>query len=254
MKRTLIFIAAASFLCAIGAAQGGVRKNGFEFGVRLGGQEGGQVVPCVDDVFGGDEELGRESPACSSMFGLSAAYALSPKLMVSLVYDRFPTTRNYIGVAGDPSQPATQVHFEEEADTTFSYYTAGITANFLTERDVKIKPFLNVGVGIVTEERAGTTFCIDLNSHDTTTCAQINPDGTQVVPGVGEPEAVDWQRYLDDQDTGTAITFGVGARWFFKPWYSAVAEFRYYHLDTYNVNQDAFQFTIGANFIVGGKE
>ena len=238
-RSTLLRIAVAAVLCAATVTPAGIRDRGFEAGF-YGGQEIGDADTHVNS-----------SPA----YGVRFAYAVNRKVMAELNVDVFNTTFDYVGRAGDPSFPVNQVPFSENVATGFVSYTLGMTANFLADRDVKTTPYLSVGVGVMTEDRAGTQFCVDLFPQDTTKCSDVDPDGGLVDPNSNkDPNGVDWITEIRRRDTGTALTIAVGGRTFLTNWFGIRYEGRYYHHDTFSNNQDAFQVSVGATFTFGGKK
>ena len=244
MRRTihLAGIGFAVIVLASAAVFAEVRKEAYELGVYGG-------------IENGDNNL---NVASNHAFGLRFGYAISAKIMAELNVDMFDTNREITGFAGDPSQPATQRPFAVDAPTQFTSFTAALTANFLTEREVNTKPFLTVGLGIVSEERDGTNECVDLNpaQTDPTRCSDVFPNGSSKDPTnpMIQPNSVSWQQFLPEKDTGTALTLGFGARTYFGPWFGLRYEARYFHHDSFNANQDAFQLSVGATFVLGGSK
>lgn len=242
MRRTMIGLAVgAALLCAVTPSAGGIYEKGWEFSLMGGGQIGDS-----------DAEVDRDVS-----YNLRIAYALTPKIEIEFAYGKFDTTRDITGSAGDPSSPTAQVDFSETGDTEFTYYSLGLTANFLTETDSSTLPYISVGLGSAEERRDGRQFCIDLIvDANPWTCADILPDGRLADPssGIQNPtQQVSWQTELDRRDTGTLLTLGGGARTFLVDWFAVRYEVRYYHHDTFEINQDAFEISVGASFVVGGR-
>src|SRR5262249_52630671 len=155
-------------------------------------------------------------------YGFRAGYAFTKKLMAELAVDSFSSDRTLTVFLGDPSFPASQVPVDSKVNTSFVSYTIGLCANFLTERDVKTKPYFNVNLGFITEDRNGATY-----SH------QFNPnDPNSVVSGV----------FPAEKDTSTLLSVGAGARTFFTDMIGIRYEAKYLHHDSFGVNQDGFQF------------
>jgi len=50
------------------------------------------------------------------------------------------------------------------------------------------------------------------------------------------------------------LTAHGGLRIFTTPWLAAKIEVRYYHHDSFQDNQDAFEASVGASFLFGGRE
>lgn len=243
MRSSLIGLAAGAILLAgVSPSAGAIYENSFVF-TLLGGIQSGDSDTAV---------------ASDSSYSFRVAYALTPKIEIEAGYGRFDTTRDITGFAGDPASPANQVEFSQEGATEFTYYTLGLTANFLTETDSSTFPFVAVSLGSAEERRDGQEFCIDLitTSANQFDCDDVLPNGQPVDPNVGpsQPrEEVSWQRALERKDTGTLLTLGAGARTFFGEWFALRYEARYFHHDTFEVNQDAFEFSVGASFVVGGR-
>ena len=240
MRRSaLLRIAVAAVLCAATVTPAGIRDRGFEAGF-YGGQETGDVDTNIKSHLA---------------YGVKFAYAVNRKLMAELNVDSFNTSFDYIGRAGDPSFPVNQVPFSRSVDTDFMSYTLGMTANFLTDREVKTTPYLSVGIGVMTEVRSGTQFCVDIFPQDSTKCSDVKPDGGLVDPNSNkDPNGVDWITEIRRRDTGAAVTIAVGGRTFLTNWFAIRYEGRWYHHDTFGNNQDAFQATVGATFTFGGKK
>jgi hypothetical protein len=240
MRRSVLILAvAAAVICPAIPATAGLLEKSFEISA-FGGVQSGNAV------------------ASDSSFGLRFAYALSPKIEIEAAYDHFDTTRSVTGFAGDPSSPTQQIEFSRENPTEFTYYTIGLTANFLTETDHRTLPFISVGLGSVVESRDGSEFCIDLITSlaNSVTCDDIRPDGRPVDPNAGimnPSQEVFWQRNLEREDTGTLLTFGAGAKSYFAERIAARYGVRYLHHDSFDSNQDVFEFSVGVSFIVGGR-
>ncbi len=246
VRRALVRLALAA-LCAATATPAGIIKKAYEVGL-YGGIESGD---------------NNENISSDSAFGLRVGYALTPKLMAELNVDAFDTRREVTGLAGDASQPANQVPFSQPAGASFLGYSIALTANFLTEKDANTKPYLSVGLGFITEERDGAVFCVDtdtgpkdLNGNQITSCADVTPDGRVLDPNRPRlnPGEIFWVTTLDEKDTGSLLTFAVGARTFFSDRFGIRYEGRYYHHEAFNANQDAFELTAGATFVLGGKK
>ncbi len=247
MRSSRIFMACGLFACCASLpAVAGIYDKCFEIGVSGGIQSGDN----------------NQNVSSGSSYGLKFAYAISQRIMIELSVDKYDTTRDITGFAGPPSQPANQVEFSNEAGTDFLYIGMGLTANFLTESDSATIPYVSVGLGSVVEERAASQFCLDLkpdadpNSSAAVACSDITPDGQVKDPNqnIANPdEEVSWQTFLDEKDSGTLLTVGIGARTFFNDWFAVRYEVRYYHHDTFDQNQDAFEATAGATFVLGGR-
>lgn len=238
-RRSVLRIAVAVILCAATSAPAGIRDRAFELGAYGG-------------ITSGDNNANISS---DFSYGVRGAYAFSRKLMVEANLDVFDTDVELEGRAGDRNLPASQVPYTHETPTSFFSYSVGLTANFLTDKETRTIPYLSVGIGAVQEERTGATFCVDLAKTDNTECSDVRPNGSLVDPGSGaDPNAVAWISSIDEKDTGTLLTFAVGARTFLTSWFGIRYEGRWYHHDTFDMNQDAFQATVGATFVLGGKK
>jgi hypothetical protein len=248
MKRTLLpRIAIAAALCAATATPAGIREKAYEIGFYGGIENGGN----------------RANVHSNSSYGLKLGYFFSRKLMFEVTVDSYDTTRDFEGRAGDPTIPANQIPFTHNAATRFTSYTAGLTANFLTDREVKTTPFLSVGVGGVTEARKGAQFCVDLQPETdpqnpnplNATCADVRPNGSLKDPNSKvDPTGIEWFTFVNAKDAAPVIYLAVGARTFLTPWLGVMYEGRWYHHDTFGFNQDVFQLTAGASFVLGGKK
>ncbi len=232
--------------CASLPAVAGIYDKSFEIGIHGGVQSGDN----------------KQAVRSDSTYGFTFGYAISQRIMIELGVDKYDTSHEVTGFAGDPSQPANQVPFSNEAGTDFLYVSMGLTANFLTESDSATIPYLSVGLGSVVEDRAASQFCLDLqpdpdpNAAGAVACSDITPDGHVKDPNQNIPnpeEEVSWQTHLNEQDSGVLLTVGLGARTFFNDWFAVRYEVRYYHHDTFDQNQDAFEATAGATFILGGR-
>jgi hypothetical protein len=217
-KVQLFRVSATLILAAVSLAPAGIREKGYEVGV-YGGIEDGDHHTNV--------------PAGRS-YGMRAAYAFTRKIMAEFTVDAFPASRDLVIRIGDPSIPIRQVPASISPNADFLSYTLGITANFLTERDVKTNPYFNVSLGFMTESRSAGTFSVQTNPND--------------------PNSVVRGGFLAEKDTGTALTVAAGARTFFTPSMGIRYDLRYIHNDTFRQNQDGFQVSVGATFVVGGKK
>ncbi len=247
MRPTRLYLACA-LLCLSSSppAAAAMYDKAFEIGLHGGVQSGDN----------------NENVNSDSTFGFKFAYALTQRIMIELAVDQFDTTREVTGFAGPPNQPANQVPFSNESGTEFLYLSLGLTANFLTESDSRTIPYVSVGLGSAIEERAGSQFCLDLkpdsdpNSPTAVSCSDITPDGRVKDPGQFVPnpdEEISWQTFIDEKDTGTLLTVAAGARTFFSDWFAVRYEARYYHHDSFERNQDAFEASAGATFVLGGR-
>lgn len=239
MRRSVLLSSVMMLAFAVSAAEAGIREKGFELGVYGGSQSGDDEADVEGDV----------------TYGFKIGYNITRKLALQFDADFTDTTQEYSGMAGSPAQPANQVPYSTETDTSFQYYSFGLTANFLTERDGKTFPYANVGVGMVTQERGAASVCTDLNKFDSITCADVNSNGTPVDPNQNIPAgSVEYNNYIDEKDTGALISMAVGARTFFAPWFAVRYEIRYWHHDAFNENQDNLGLMVGASFALGGKK
>jgi len=201
-KVQIFRVAGALLLTAATAASAGVREKGYEIGV-YGGFENGD--PHTNVPTGGS-------------YGFRAAYAFTKKLMAELTVDAFPSSRDLIIRVGDPSIPIKQVPAGISPNADFLSYTLGLTANFLTERDVKTTPYFNVSLGFMTESRSAGSFSVRSNPND--------------------PNSVVNGQFLAQKDTGTALSVAVGARTLLTPTMGLRYDLRYIHHDTFGKNQD----------------
>jgi len=226
---------------AAGFAHAEIRDRGFEVSLQGG-------------ILSGDTNSQIRS---SNPFSFRLAFALNPRLQIEAMVSGTNTERELIGFAGPPNNPATQVRFGNVyEDTEYRFYTVGLTANFRTDLDVRVIPYMGVAVGLVTENRLGTSFCVDLDSTDFTHCSDVNPDNTLKDPNniTLDPNAVEFEEFIPEQDTGALVTGGAGLRFFIAPWIAGKVEIRYYHHDSFERNQDAFEATAGVGFFFGGRD
>jgi hypothetical protein len=239
-SRRLFPILAVLLLFAVSANPAGIREKSFELGLYGGIEDGDN-----------DANVGS-----SNAWGGKVAYAFSRRLMLELNIDHFDSTRELVGRAGPNDQPANQIPYSITPDTEFMIYTVGLNANFFTDRDVRTKPFLGVGLGAATEDLQGGTTCIDLNKFDGIQCSDFKPNGFPKDPNQppASPSDIDIVNKLPRKATGTALTMSAGARTFLADWFGIRYEVRYFHHDTFNVNQDHFEASVGATFVVGGKK
>lgn len=242
----LLLACGVLLLCASLPAPAGIYDKSFEIGVHGGIQSGDTNANVSSD----------------STIGFKFAYAVTQRIMIELAVDRFDTTREITGFAGDPSQPALQQEFSNVSGTEFLYVSLGLTANFLTETDSRTIPYVSVGLGSAVEERDAAQFCLDLkkdldpNVASAVRCSDITPDGHVRDPNRNIPnpdQEVSWQTYRQEKDSGTMLSVAVGARTFFGEWFGVRYEARYYHHDTFEMNQDAFEASAGATFVLGGR-
>ncbi|HZE89924.1 MAG TPA: outer membrane beta-barrel protein [Verrucomicrobiae bacterium] len=220
MKSTssAIRVAIVAGLAAVTAAPAGIRDKAYEVGVYAGIENGDQ----------------RTSVPSGGSFGIRAGYAFTKKIMAELTVDGFPASRQITERVGDPSLPIQQVPIETNPSATFVSYMLGLTANFLTERDVKTNPYFNVSLGFVNESRGSSDFTVRTNPND--------------------PNSVISGTVLARKDTGTGLSVSAGARTFLRNNFGIRYEVRYIHHDTFAINQDGFQFSAGATFVLGGKK
>jgi hypothetical protein len=238
--------AAAALVCAMGTAPAGVRDGMYELGAYGGIQAGDN----------------NENVSSDSAFGARFGYALSRKIMIELNLDSFDTTKEIVGRAGRPDLPANQRPYSHEVGTSFLAYSVGLTANFLTDRDVRTTPYLSVSLGAVTEERDAALFCVDLRPNrgvpstpQNPVCSDLNPDGTPVDPNYNPArDSVDYVSLLKDKDSGALLAFAVGGRTFLSNSFAVRYEGRWYHHNTFRANQDAFELSVGATFVLGGQK
>lgn len=242
MRRSFRPIAAlVTMLLAAGFAHAEIRDRGFEVSLHGG-------------ILSGDtNSLIRSSNPFSFRFG----YALNPRLTLEAMVTGTDTERELTGFAGPPNNPATQVRFGGVyEDTEYRFYSIGLNANFRTDLDTRLIPYVGVGVGLVTEKRMGRTFCVDLLATDATRCSDVNPDNTLKDPNniLLNPNGVEFETYIPEKDTGALVTAGGGVRIFATPWLAGKVELRYYHHDSFERNQDAFEMSVGASFFFGGRD
>lgn len=245
------FIVFAALLCAVTAAPAEILKGVWELGA-LGGVGGGD-----DDVDSG------------ALFGIKAGYSLTSILELELAVERFGADQQITGSVGPANQPALQVDLRDEdvfADTSFVYYALGLTANFRTETEgAKLIPYLSVGLGQTVQYLDGYNSCVPLKerrtgvpSRDPTspgriiTCDDFDERGVLVDPNAAYvTEDFTFPSDVERKDTGTLVTAGLGARWFVTRRIGLRAEIRYYHHDTFDLNQDAFGAQFGVTVTLG---
>lgn len=222
----VIRVALVLVLSAASATPAGIHEKGYEVGVYGGAENGDQRTQVPDSHI-----LGLRA---GGSFGFRAGYAFSKKIMAEVTVDGFPASRDVTVRVGPATLPARQIPTNVHFDTTFIAYTLGLTANFLTERDVKTAPYFDVSLGFLTEDRDSSTFSVRTNPSDPNT----------TINGV----------VLARKDTATALTVGGGARTFFTDALGLRYELKYIHHDTFGINQDGFQLSVGATFVIGGKK
>jgi outer membrane protein with beta-barrel domain len=211
-------VAGTLALTAATTTWAGIHEKGYELGV-YGGIENGDH---------------RTQVPARGAYGFRAAYAFTKKIMAEMVVDSFPTTRDVTIRVGNPSLPASQVATTITPDARFMSYSVGLMANFMTERDVKTTPYFNVNLGFITEDRGGGRFSV------------------RTVPS--NPGSVVSGEILAQKDTGTLLTVGAGARSFLTDTIGLRYEIKYIHHDSFGINQDGLQGTVGATFVLGGKK
>ncbi|MBI3448552.1 MAG: porin family protein [Acidobacteria bacterium] len=211
-------VAFVAGLAAVTATPAGIRDKAYEVGV-YGGVENGDH---------------RTSVKSGGSFGIRAGYLFTKKIMAELTVDGFPASRDITERVGDPSLPVLQVPVQTKPSATFVSYMLGLTANFLTERDTKTNPYFNVSLGFVNESRGSSDFSVRTNPND--------------------PNSVVAGTILARKDTGTGLSVSAGARTFLRNNFGIRYEIRYIHHDTFTINQDGFQFSAGATFVLGGKK
>jgi len=211
-------VACVVVLCAATATPAGIRDKSYEVGV-YGGIEKGD--PRTDVSTGG-------------AFGFRAGYAFTKKIMAELAVDAFSSDRTLTVFLGDPAFPPKQIPVQANPTADFISYTLGLGANFLVDRDIKTKPYFNVNIGLITEDRGMSDFSF------------------QFVPG--DPNTIVGGVILASKDTSTILTVGAGARTFFTDTIGIRYEVKYIHHDSFGDNQDGLQASVGATFVIGGKK
>jgi len=234
-------VALVAMMFAAGFARAEIRERGYEVSLHGG-------------ILSGDTNSLIRS---TNPFSLRIGFALNPRLMIEGMVSQASTERELTGFAGPVNAPASQIRFGGEyEDTEFRFYTVGLTANFRTDLDVRMIPYMGVGVGLVTENRKGRLFCVDLDVVDFTKCKDVNPDNTLKDPNniLLNPNGVEFEEYIPEQDTGALLSIDAGLRFFATPWLAGKVEIRYYHHDSFERNQDAFEASVGASFLFGGRK
>ena len=152
---------------------------------------------------------------------LSVGYHFSATIEVELF--TFFTSTDIEGGIG-PGPVGNKAFGMTEAD--YLRTTVSITGNFLTDRDGSTIPYVSAGLGIIRETREAC----DTNADPS--C---------------EPQ-------LESFDSSAALSLALGARTFFTDWFGIRYELRYYHHDSFDLNQDEFAFGFGATFLMGGDK
>jgi opacity protein-like surface antigen len=261
MRRILTALAAGILFAATPAASAELYKGLWEVSVMGGGGSG--------DANG---EVGT-----GAGLGVRAAYFFSSKLMLELMVEQFGTDQKVNGFLPTPQQAAEGNDPEGVTDTRFLYYALALTANFRSETEgARVIPYITVGLGAAVQERDEYKGCQQyprsaLNAGTDpnvifVTCGDIDWDRevAKDAPGTNfEPAVYQSGRYVDGDfgfpedakrtDTGTMLSAGFGTRWFVTPTIGVRGELRYYHFDTFDLNQDAFGFDVGVTFLLGSR-
>ena len=101
-------------------------------------------------------------------------------------------------------------------------------------------PFISAGLGVIQEDRDNLPIQVSKQDCD----MNGNNCVTAIVPGTYNEARF---------DTGSLLTFGVGARTFFTENWAIRYEVRYFHHDTLETNQDEFSLGVGATWVIGGQ-
>lgn len=251
MRRTFTALAAAAaILCAATPATSAEFYKGVWEASVMGGSSSG------------DDNLEVDT---GTTFGVRGGYSLSSKIMLELMVEYFDTEQEVSGFAGPPNDPASQVEFFIPADSSFLYYSIGLTANFRSETEgARVIPYLTVGLGAATQERDEYKGCVQIasiafdlnNPNNEVTCDDLDLETEQPKdPTVAvNPNDFDFPEDGERSDTGTLLTAGLGVRWFVTPRFGLRGEIRYYHHDTFDQNQDAWPAVdLGVTFLLGGQ-
>ncbi len=121
---------------------------------------------------------------------------------------------------------------------------AQVTATFFSDREVRTAPYITAGLGITQETRSPFTFDADYRFEDPE-ISPADPNRNVFVPGRRE--------VVEAFDSSAILTIGAGGRTFLTDNWGIRYEVRYYHHDSFDRNQDEFQFLLGATLVVGGS-
>ncbi len=250
--RTLIVFTA--LLSAATAAPAEIVKGVWEVGA-LGGWGSGD-----DDVESG------------GTYGIKAGYSLTSILEIEFAAELFGAEQKITGSVGPANEPAQQVDLRGEgifADTSFYYYALGLTANFRTETEgAKLIPYISVALGQtvqyieeysscvpIRERRLGLPSTDPTNPGRIITCDDFDDKGVLLDPNASfTPEHFAFPSDVERKDTGALVTAGLGLRYFVTPRIGGRLEVRYYHHDSFDLNQDAFAIQFGVTVALGYRQ
>jgi len=129
-------------------------------------------------------------------------------------------------------------------DETLNRAIFNITGNFLTDRETRMVPYVSGGLGVVQETRDGFPLLVNI----------INPaDPNGQDPNI--PDRIDTQIEVNETfDSSAVLTLAAGARTFLTDNWGIRYELRYFHHDSFGLNQDDYQIAVGATWVVGGQK